>query len=209
MSAQKETTEVIFYRGKKYCRYPDSPYPANHYFRPSKNDGSRKALHQAIWEDANGPVPDGFELHHRDGNKGNNTLENIQLVPKHHVRIYHRDNIKKAMEAAKAWHASPEGLAWHSEHAQQMGFGHSSVRHLVCEHCGQEFETTKVHMARFCSNACKSAWRRAARLDDETKQCTVCGAEFISNRYDKTKTCSHKCAGLLASCKRYGRHRAA
>lgn len=38
-----------------------------------------------IWEDAHGPIPRDstgrkMEIHHRDGNKNNNTLENLQLV---------------------------------------------------------------------------------------------------------------------------------
>jgi hypothetical protein len=53
--------------------------------------------HVWVWEQANGPVPDGFQLHHRDGDKANNDLANLELVtPTDHKRIhsphYQRNN---------------------------------------------------------------------------------------------------------------------
>lgn len=205
MSAQKDTTEVTFYRGRKFARYPLSPYNANHYFRPSKIDDDRRALHQVVWEDANGPVPDGFQIHHRDEDKTNNDLANLQLVRTgKHISVYHPGNIRKAGEAAKHWHSSPEGQAWHSEHARDMCFGNTLERELVCEECGQPFRTKKPVGARFCSNSCKSRWRRKSDVDNEQRVCVVCGSTFSINRYEPTRTCSRSCSGKLAASNRAG-----
>lgn len=199
MSAQKRTTEVTFYRGRKFVRYPQSKYPSAHYFRPSRNDGDRRALHQVVWEDANGPVPDGFELHHRDKNKVNNALENLQLVPRGHAGVLHPENIAAAREAARIWHGSAEGLAWHSEHGAATWIGREGIT-KTCDHCGGEFSDINHRESnRFCSNKCKSAWRRAAGLDDEERICTICGARFHINRYESARTCSRQCAGKLQS----------
>lgn len=203
MSAQKDTTEVTFYRGRKFARYPLSPYNSNHYFRPSKIDDDRRALHQVVWEDAHGPVPDGFEIHHCDKDKTNNDLANLQLVRTgKHISEYHPEVMRKAGEAAKQWHSSPEGRAWHSKHARDVGFGNNPGRELVCEECGKPFCTKTPSAAHFCSNACKSRWRRRSDVDNEQRVCVVCGSEFSINRYEPTRTCSRRCSGRLAASNR-------
>lgn len=51
--------------------------------------GDRHLLHRRVWEDANGPIPDGWDIHHRDENKTNNALDNFECLPKaEHTRMY-------------------------------------------------------------------------------------------------------------------------
>jgi hypothetical protein len=42
--------------------------------------GKMRLAHHIIWENANGPIPDKYEIHHKDHDKKNNDLENLQLV---------------------------------------------------------------------------------------------------------------------------------
>ena len=44
------------------------------------HEGGLKMAHVVAWEAAYGPVPDGYRVHHRDGNKQNNVLSNLKLV---------------------------------------------------------------------------------------------------------------------------------
>jgi hypothetical protein len=37
-------------------------------------------VHRLIWELANGPIPEGMQINHKDFNKANNKLENLELV---------------------------------------------------------------------------------------------------------------------------------
>jgi len=37
---------------------------------------------QVVWEKANGPIPSGYGIHHRDRNKLNDALGNLELVSK-------------------------------------------------------------------------------------------------------------------------------
>lgn len=39
-----------------------------------------KKLHRVVWEEANGPIPNGYIVHHRDGDKANNELSNLELI---------------------------------------------------------------------------------------------------------------------------------
>jgi DNA-binding NtrC family response regulator len=41
-----------------------------------------KYEHHYIWEQHNGPVPNGFVIHHKNGNKTDNRIENLEILPK-------------------------------------------------------------------------------------------------------------------------------
>lgn len=57
------------------------------YIRISR--GKLKMEHVLVWEEHFGKIPDGYQIHHIDGNKTNNVIENLQLVtPLEHKRIH-------------------------------------------------------------------------------------------------------------------------
>lgn len=45
-------------------------------------------VHRAVWEAFNGPIPEGYDIDHIDGNPTNNSLDNLQAIT-------HSENIKK------------------------------------------------------------------------------------------------------------------
>ena len=52
-------------------------------------DGRKQFEHRLVWEAHYGPLPDGMQIHHKDGDKTNNAIENLMAVtPKDHRR-YH------------------------------------------------------------------------------------------------------------------------
>lgn len=47
------------------------------------DDGIQKTikLHRVIWETANGEIPKGYDIHHIDENRQNNSISNLELIP--------------------------------------------------------------------------------------------------------------------------------
>ena len=60
-------------------------------------NGKRKYEHHYIWEKTNGPIPKGYSIHHIDGNKLNNKIENLEMLThsEHHKKHYLQRNINK------------------------------------------------------------------------------------------------------------------
>lgn len=196
--------KLAYFDGLKFTRDDRTGYYLN--------STIRKRLHRYVWEYFNGPIPKGYHVHHRDGDKGNNHINNLVIV-KHskHVTLHGIENSldaewlewsrknmdENARPAASEWHRSEEGREWHRNHYQKYKGKLHAKAIFVCEHCGEEFKAVNNGLNRFCSNRCKSAWRRASGVDDETRNCAYCGKQFTVNKYSKTKCCSRACSNRL------------
>lgn len=161
-------------------------------------------LHRLVWERAHGmSVPAGYDVHHIDGDRSNNNPENLKLMPRGVHRGLHavqrtdeesRRRIGIAQKYAAEWHGSDEGRAWHREHYAMFAHALHRKHVLCCSFCGRAYEGEK---GKFCSNACKSAARRAGGKDNIARICVVCGADFVANKYSSARTCSRACGAKL------------
>lgn len=175
------------------------------YFLSSKKIGEhRKRLHVYIWEKEHGEVPKGYHVHHKDSDKNNNELNNLELLSSsRHAKLHGRELsdeerqrrreriIENGIPAAKEWHGTKEGFEWHSKHAKETMSKRKPVNY-ICTYCGREFESKHLYgknANHFCSNNCKSAYRRKQGFDNIVKICEGCGKEYVSNKYQKTKYC--------------------
>jgi hypothetical protein len=207
-------SESIRFNGVIFRRYPNSSNWADRqYYTPGIADRQRGIgrLHEEIWKRAHGPIPDGCEIHHADYNPDNNDLRNLVCLTVAEHKEAHRErgrertrtpefqaHLNRIRPLAAGWHRSEEGRAWHREHATKHQFGRGKQRAEVCEQCGASYETTKASAGdRFCSNKCKSAWRRASGVDNEQRVCAYCGGEFTVNRYNPKRCCGRTCAQRL------------
>ena len=196
--------ESIYFDGYRWNRYPNAPRRSDRVYFKRSVTGGTVWLHRYVWEKANGEIPKGYHVHHKDGNPSNNALENLECIPcrehcHRHPMVGERyENQLKLLDrirdSTKAWHGSEEGKKWHSEHAIAGGFGRPDLPERKCDQCGKTFKP-KTNHDRFCSNACKSAYRRANGLDDVQKPCELCGKLFTSNKYAKVRFCCRSCAG--------------
>lgn len=130
-----------------------------------------KRLHRAVWEAHNGEIPDGYHIHHKDKNRENNQIENLELVAAAEHLSRHmsdpsrveesRQSIKNAAVYAKQWHGSKAGAEWHSEHAREY-WEKAPMRTYECSFCGKSYQSKSVRHNgnHFCCNNCKAAYRR-------------------------------------------------
>ena len=80
-------------KNEDYQDFNGSRYTINNCGYLRKTDGSRELMHRDVWEYHNGPIPKGWDVHHRDENKKNNAIENLECLPKsEHTRIYSPHN---------------------------------------------------------------------------------------------------------------------
>jgi len=181
-----------FYQDKKTGYWISCDYP-------------RTRAHRWVWINIHGNIPKGYHIHHKDENKSNNSIENLELIEKsRHLSIHMQCPIRKKKAAencnrirplTKAWHASEIGKIWHKLHALQFNFGNRSPKTYQCDQCANSFESSKPSNIRFCSNACKSAWRRKCGKDNTERVCEICKMPFITNKYSKVKFCGRRCPG--------------
>lgn len=171
-------------------------------------------LHREIIKQALGLTDEDIkdkEVHHIDGNKDNNNIKNLKLLTKEeHNKIHntrskdsHRHVCKKC--GRTYWSSVSKSVDICDRCAPELATGGSSVIIIkkICAYCGVEYETKSVNRnkSRFCSNKCKSAWRRHSGKDNVEKICEYCGKKFITNKYSNTRYCSSKCAGKASSNK--------
>lgn len=195
---------TIIRNGIKFRRYPRSQRRADRvYYTPGIADKQRgvRRLHEEIWMEANGrSIPRGYHVHHIDENPLNNDPANLQLLSRSAHHQHHGSEpagVARAqamqplgVEAAKTWHATPEGHEWHSRHGIEVAANRPLLGD-TCEQCGKSYQSKQP--VRFCSNACKSAWRRASGIDNVERSCEHCGRTFIVNKYSKQRFCSRSC----------------
>lgn len=180
----QEFQGLLFYRkpGKSYfVRWANERPLAERY---------RVALHRAVWEAHNGPIPRGrqWHVHHLDGDRANNAISNLELVTAKEHAAHHwseeraerfRQNLaEKGRPAASLWHGSEEGRAWHRLHAAEVAakvYAERTVE-LSCAVCGVAFKAyaSKAGPESCCSQNCRARRVRARRAQgipvDPTRQ---------------------------------------
>ena len=168
------------------------------------NSTIRKRIHRYVWEYYNGAIPKGYDVHHKDHDKSNNDISNLELITKaEHTKLHSKDTsyetkverMNYARKFASKWHKSDVGREWHKELARKTNFGHLSYD-KVCECCGKSYVAGSKR-SRFCCGACKSKYARHHSLYNEIRKCIICGKEYSVCKYEKQQTCSQKCASIL------------
>lgn len=163
-------------------------------------------MHRYVWEYYNTKIPDGYEIHHKDFDRGNNDICNLQLLScSEHKKLHgllltdeqrewRRQNLTKNVRPkASEWHKSDEGREWHKEHIKEQRGKGVFTKSLVCTNCGKIYTGESKNGNTFCCNACKSAYRRKIGADLIPAVCVYCGKRFQTNKFRPSRTCSRSC----------------
>jgi hypothetical protein len=198
-----ENGKFAYFNNNRYCKDERTGY-----YRCSK---TRTNLHRDIYKFHKGEISNEYSVHHVDHDKSNNSIENLCSMERNkHMQLHNEEKskneewLKKARKnldenvrpKANIWHGSEEGRKWHKEHYEKFKHKFYVLQKYKCEYCETEFETYKSNN-RFCSNKCKSAWRRKEGIDNELKICEYCKKEFMANKYKKQECCSRTCSNKL------------
>jgi hypothetical protein len=167
-------------------------------------------LHQYKYEKEIGPIVEGHHIHHRDGNKRNNKIANLLMLSASEHSILHNHNKKERfpewykkqcehLNRIRPTYVWPKDSLKYEEHRKALKEGMQKSEYIKknCKYCGEEYKSRKYGRHLFCSNKCKSAYRRKNGLDNIDRICIICDEPFITNKYSKTVTCSRKCADIL------------
>lgn len=196
--------EMILYNGVKYARYPDSKYISYrryfYAFSKGKDGTTRTTLHRQIWKDVYGEIPKGYDIHHKGGDFLNNDISNLECIPKkEHSKKHYCEpdenilaHLNRIRPLTKEWHASVEGLQWHSDHGRQVWENMEGMER-ICEMCGKAYLTKCARTnIRFCSRKCINRNIEITRKN-VVKTCEHCGIEFKTRKNREAKFCSNQC----------------
>lgn len=141
-----------------------------------------KRLHRAVWEYHNGMIPKGYHVHHKNGDKSKNDIDNLELLKGTDHMSYHmsreerkaqsKSNIRKAQQSAALWHGSEKGAEWHSQRGKE-NWRVRKTQCYSCTYCGKPFYTKHIYgenKNHFCHPNCKASYRRQRIKNGEIKK---------------------------------------
>lgn len=121
--------------------YNSGPNEGRQYVNITRDDGSRTTClySRYLYEQAHGPIPDGMEVDHVDGDKTNDVIENLQLLTK------------------------PENVRKHAIENREV-----EMVSFICPQCGDEASKPARHVRHnrkngsagpFCGRSCAGKWK--------------------------------------------------
>ena len=82
--------DVMELDGIRYYRYPESKKSwEKEVITPvlmNIRDKVTSTYHRDLWRKYKGDIPEGFDIHHIDGNHLNNYIENFELTRREHIK---------------------------------------------------------------------------------------------------------------------------
>jgi hypothetical protein len=182
----------VYYKGRKY-------HLNKGYYKTTV------ALHQAIWEEHFGTIPDGHHIHHKNGDSTDNRIENLECMhkSKHHSLHFSAKKQVEAMHSKKArlkkreWALSQSGQRILSLSGKKAWQNRKAVSR-ICIICSASFVTKNLNGTKYCSGKCRA--RCQSLRESISRACVICNANFTTRNYSQaSKTCSRKCKGRLIS----------
>ena len=120
-----------------HTKFGNAQIVKGYYRISSVKEGNRnKMLHRLIFEDFYGEIPDGYIVHHKDENKTNNCIMNLQLMrfgahtSLHNIGNTNMRGKKHSEESKKKMSDAHKGRVFSETHRLNMGKSHSKKRNV-------------------------------------------------------------------------------
>lgn len=153
----------------------------SYYFCGNYFQRKGRRLHREVWKHHNGEIPKGYHVHHIDGDRTNNQIENLKLMlakdhmSKHNNTPERKEFSRKAIENARTyaskWHGSSEGIDYHSKLGKE-NWKKRKMNTYVCTECGKTFQTKHVYgedQNRFCHQNCRARYGHRKRKAEQSE----------------------------------------
>jgi HNH endonuclease len=129
-------------------------------------------LHREVWIAAHGPIPDGYHVHHKNGDRTDNRPQDLELITHSEHSSLHAPEIL-ARHRAKAFA--------NSQAARLRSIEELKKRRLKCIICGSTYRSGSRNPTRYCSSACVEKARSGAFAGDRHR-CEHCGKVYQATK---------------------------
>lgn len=154
--------------------------------------------HRWVWINHYGAIPKGMDIHHKDGDKDNNEIENLEMLSRSdHLKRHWQEGRfdleqrRIQLTEARKWLSTPEGRKKQSESSKKAWEKRKTII-VNCIECHKEVITTQP-WTKFCSDACDKRWRRREKPNRVEKICIKCDKTFMKDKYSPQRFCSISC----------------
>lgn len=158
--------------------------------------------HRWVWINHNGVIPPKMDIHHIDGDKSNNEIDNLQMLSRSdHLKLHWEEGLfdveqrRIQLTEARKWLKTPQGRKKQSIKAKE-GWKTRKPLTKKCLDCEKDFETYQ-RWAKFCGEACYMRNRRRMKIGFIQKNCWICNTPFSREKGSRVRTCSKSCGGKL------------
>lgn len=158
--------------------------------------------HRWVWINHHGAIPEKMDIHHIDGNKDNNEIENLEMISRSdHLKRHWQegrfdlDQRRKQLAEARTWLRTPEGRKTQSQNTKNSWEKRKLEPpqwEIQCKGCGTNFKT-RQKWAKWCNQACFRKWKWKNKISFVDKKCWICGNVFFNHKFSRVRTCGKEC----------------